>query len=113
MIVGEAVRAVDRNRGCDPGLMERQRIDDALGEDHFIGRARGLVVEDTAERAGEVAVAWRPHAAAVERRPLPRERIRDRDDHAAAEQLAPFLGGDAEREQLVLDVAVLWGRLQK
>ena len=60
---------------------------------------RGLEVQDAAKRAGKVAVPRRLHPAAVEGRPLARERIRDRHHDAAAEELAPFRRDDAERER--------------
>ena len=95
----EAVRAVDRDRDRDADLVKRQRIEDGLGEDDLVARPRRLEVQDAAERAGKVAVPRRLHAATVEVRPLPGERIRDRHDDAAAQELAPFGRDDTERQR--------------
>ena len=52
VVGGEAVRAVDRDRRRDAGLVEGERVEHALGEDD-LGRApRGLEVEHAAQRAG-------------------------------------------------------------
>ena len=56
----EAVRAVDRDRDGDAGLVEGERVEDRLGEDDLGREPRGLEVEDAAERAGQVAVPRRP-----------------------------------------------------
>ena len=58
----EAVRAVDRDRGRDAGLVERQRVEDDFGEDDLVARARGLEVQDAAQRAraGSSAAASSP-----------------------------------------------------
>ena len=36
VVARKTVRAVDRDRRRDAGLMERESIEDALGEDHFL-----------------------------------------------------------------------------
>jgi hypothetical protein len=113
VIGSEAARAVDRDRRRDPGLVEGERIEDRLGEDDLGRQPRGLEVQDAAQRAGQVAMPWRPEPAAVEVRPLAGKRVRDRHYHAAAEQLAPLGRDDAEGEQLFAELAAPRDHLQQ
>ena len=113
MVRREAVRAVDRDRDPDADLVKRQRIEDGFGEHDLFARPRRLEVHDAAKRAGKVAVPWRLQAAAVEARPLPGQRIRDRHHDAAAEKLAPFGRDDTERQELLPQLALLRDHLQE
>ena len=74
---------------------------------------RRLEVQDTPKGAGKVAVPRRLHPPAVEVRPLAAERIRDRHDDTAAQELAPLGRDDAEADELLADLAALRDHLQK
>ena len=113
MVRREAVRPVDRDRDPDAGLVKRQRIEDGLGEDDLLARFRRLEVHDAPERTRQVAVASRLHPAAVEARPLACQRIRERHDDAAAQQLSALGRDDARRQELVAQLARPRDRLEE
>jgi len=113
VVAGEAVRAVDRDRGRDPGLVEGERVENGLRK-HDLGREpRGLEVEDTAERPGEVAVTRRPDPAAVEVGPLAADGIGDRHHDTAVQELAALGRDDPEAEELFADLSLLGDHLEE
>ena len=88
---GKAVRAVDGDRCGNPYLMEGKRIENGFGENDLRRDPGGLEVQNAAQWARKIAVTVRLDSTTVQIRPLTRERVRDGNHDAAAQELTGTL----------------------